>query len=203
VPVRDWLTVREFAEVAGVRARSTVNRWIDGENLPFDERQRPWPAGCAPVDVSQGVGYRRLWVPAVSDGFWAARTDAMRARRDELMAGWPTEKGWLVNGAPGPRCLAWLDLEAPWSATYFDEVVCHGEPELMFEDQPAVDDNEGGLSAAEVAAWLSDPEPPAPAESSDDSLVALSGNRRADDESDRGRGRAGRPAAARRPGCAY
>jgi hypothetical protein len=107
-PVRDWLTPREFAEVRGIRARSTVSRWRKGEHLPARPDQRPWEPDAVPQDLSLGPNYCRLWVPGISPAFWA--TELVRARLAACLTDWPKEQGWLEGDKPGPRCLEPLEV---------------------------------------------------------------------------------------------
>jgi hypothetical protein len=102
--VRDFLTVPELAELAGRGAHSTITRWLRGEHLPTDPRLRPWEPDSVPVDESMGPRYRRIAVDCIKPSFWA--TEAMRRRRDEMLADWPAGHGWRVRGAPTGRCLA-------------------------------------------------------------------------------------------------
>jgi hypothetical protein len=102
--VRDFLTPRELAELAGRGAQSTVTRWMKGEHLPSDPRLRPWEADAIPVDESLGPRYRRILVDRIKDSFWV--TETMRRRRDEILSDWPTGSGWRTKGLPNHRCLA-------------------------------------------------------------------------------------------------
>lgn len=113
-PVRDWLTAREFAEVRGIGARSTVARWLNGQNLPARRQDRPWEREAIPVDDSLGANYRRIWVGGVNPAFW--RTELIEARRDACLAKWPREQGWRDGNEPARRCLAPLALPSSMSA---------------------------------------------------------------------------------------
>lgn len=110
--VRDWLTFREFCEVIGLQARSTLTRWAKGEHLPARPDRRPWEPDRVPVDASLGVNYRRIWVPGVNETFWRTRL-----RREELankLSRWPREQGWTTkDGEPTPRCLEPIRVSAP------------------------------------------------------------------------------------------
>lgn len=108
VAVREWLTPTELAYVAGCR-QSTVTRWLKDEHLPNQDR-RPWDAGEAPVDESLGIRFRRIWVQGIKQSFWS--TQAMRDRRDQVLARWPDTQGWCIAGEPGPRCRSPLVLSA-------------------------------------------------------------------------------------------
>jgi hypothetical protein len=102
-PVRDWLTFFEFCEVAGLEARSTLTRWVNGEHIPARRDKRPWEPEQMPVDVSLGKNYRRIWVPGVHEAFW--RTSLMRDKLAEILGRWPQEQGWTTkDGEPTPRC---------------------------------------------------------------------------------------------------
>jgi hypothetical protein len=101
--LRDWLTFPEFCEVAGLEARSTLTRWVNGEHIPTRRDKRPWEPEQVPVDVSLGKNYRRLWVPGVHEAFW--RTSIMRDKLAEILGRWPREQGWTTKeGEPTPRC---------------------------------------------------------------------------------------------------
>ena len=101
--VRDWLTFPEFCEVAGLEARSTLTRWVNGEHIPSRRDKRPWEAEQVPVDISLGKNYRRIWVPSVHEPFW--RTSLMRDKLAEILGRWPREQGWTTKeGEPTPRC---------------------------------------------------------------------------------------------------
>jgi integrase len=101
--VRDWLTFPEFCEVAGLEARSTLTRWVNGEHIPARRDKRPWEPEQVPVDVSLGKNYRRIWVPGVHEAFW--RTSIMRDKLAEILGRWPREQGWTTKeGEPTPRC---------------------------------------------------------------------------------------------------
>jgi integrase len=101
--VRDWLTFPEFCEVAGLEARSTLTRWVNGEHIPTRRDKRPWEPDHVPVDVSLGKNYRRIWVPGVHEAFW--RTSLMRDKLAEILGRWPREQGWTTKeGEPTPRC---------------------------------------------------------------------------------------------------
>jgi integrase len=103
VAVRDWLTFPEFCEVAGLEARSTLTRWVNGEHIPTRRDKRPWEPEQVPVDVSLGKNYRRIWVPGVHEAFW--RTSLMRDKLAEILGRWPREQGWTTKeGEPTPRC---------------------------------------------------------------------------------------------------
>jgi hypothetical protein len=106
--VRDFLTVRELAELAGRGAHSTITRWLRGEHLPTDPQLRPWESDSVPVDESMGPRYRRIAVDRIKPSFWA--TEAMRRKRDEKLADWPEAQGWRIRGVPNQRCLAPLVL---------------------------------------------------------------------------------------------
>jgi hypothetical protein len=102
-PTRDWLTVREFCEIAEITARSTVTRWIKGEHLPTRRDRRPWASDNVPVDESLGVNYRRIWVPGINELFW--RTRLRRESLAQTLSHWPREQGWTTkDGEPTPRC---------------------------------------------------------------------------------------------------
>jgi hypothetical protein len=101
--VRDWLTFPEFCEVAGLEARSTLTRWVNGEHIPTRRDKRPWEPEQVPVDVSLGKNYRRIWVPGVHEAFW--RTSLIRDKLAEILGRWPREQGWTTKeGEPTPRC---------------------------------------------------------------------------------------------------
>jgi hypothetical protein len=103
IAVRDWLTFREFCEIAGLEARSTLTRWANSEHLPTRRDKRPWEPGQAPIDTSLGANYRRIWIPAVNEAFW--RTALMREALAERLAHWPLEQGWTTkDGQPTKRC---------------------------------------------------------------------------------------------------
>jgi len=103
VAVRDWLTFREFCEIADLEARSTLTRWAKGEHIPTRRDKRPWEPGHAPVDASLGVNYRRIWIPGVHEAFW--RTRLMREALAEALGRWPREQGWTTkDGEPTWRC---------------------------------------------------------------------------------------------------
>jgi hypothetical protein len=113
---RDWLTTREFSLICDRRNRSSVTRWASGVSLPADSK-RPWAADAIPVDKALTGGYWRIWMPGVNESFW--KSDLIRRARDELLARWPTEKGWTdPDGQPTVRCLTPLDLPAPFAAEY-------------------------------------------------------------------------------------
>jgi integrase len=102
--LRDWLTFPEFCEVAGLEARSTLTRWVNGEHIPARRDKRPWEPEQVPVDVSLGKNYRRIWVPGVHEAFW--RTSIMRDKLAEILGRWPREQGWTTKeGEPTPRCV--------------------------------------------------------------------------------------------------
>lgn len=110
--VRDWLTFREFCEIAALEARSTLTRWAKGEHIPARRDKRPWEPDRIPVDVSLGVNYRRIWVPGVHEVFW--RTSIMRDALAETLAHWPREQGWTTkDGEPTPRCLEPIRVAPP------------------------------------------------------------------------------------------
>jgi hypothetical protein len=101
--VRDWLTFREFCDLAGLEARSTLTRWVKGEHVPSRRDKRPWEPDSAPVDASLGINYRRIWVSGVHDAFW--RTNLMREALAEALGRWPMEQGWTTkDGEPTWRC---------------------------------------------------------------------------------------------------
>jgi len=103
IGVRDWLTLHEFCQIAGLEARSTLTRWVKGEHIPTRRDKRPWEPGLAPVDSSLGVNYRRIWVPGVHEAFW--RTALMREQLAETLSHWPLEQGWTTKeGEPTERC---------------------------------------------------------------------------------------------------
>lgn len=111
-PVRDWLTVGEFCEIAEITARSTVTRWIKGEHLPTRRDRRPWAPDDVPVDESLGVNYRRIWVPCVNELFW--RTRLRREALAQTLSRWPREQGWTTkDGQPTPRCLEPIRTSTP------------------------------------------------------------------------------------------
>lgn len=89
--VRDYLTVSEVGEVAGV-SEATARRWANGETLPHKDGdpRNPWDRDNIPVDDSLGLKRRRIHVDAIKPGFYD--TEAKRQLRDELVARWPT--GW-------------------------------------------------------------------------------------------------------------
>jgi hypothetical protein len=110
--VRDWLTFREFCDLAGLEARSTLTRWVKGEHIPSRRDKRPWEPGSAPVDASLGINYRRIWVSGVHDTFW--RTNLMREALAEALGCWPMEQGWTTkDGEPTWRCSEPLRVSPP------------------------------------------------------------------------------------------
>jgi hypothetical protein len=110
--IRDWLTFREFCELAGLEARSTLTRWVKGEHIPTRRDKRPWEPGKAPVDASLRINYRRIWVPGVHDAFW--RTNLMREALAETLGHWPREQGWTTkDGEPTWRCSEPLHVSPP------------------------------------------------------------------------------------------
>ncbi|MGH2854417.1 MAG: hypothetical protein ACRDLF_09550 [Solirubrobacteraceae bacterium] len=112
VAVRDWLTFREFCEIADLDARSTLTRWAKGEHIPTRRDKRPWEPGHAPVDASLGVNYRRIWIPGVHEAFW--RTRLMRETLAEALGRWPREQGWTTkDGEPTWRCSEPLRVSPP------------------------------------------------------------------------------------------
>ncbi len=112
VAVRDWLTFREFCEIADLDARSTLTRWAKGEHIPTRRNKRPWEPGHAPVDASLGVNYRRIWIPGVHEAFW--RTRLMREALAEALGRWPREQAWTTkDGEPTWRCSEPLCVSPP------------------------------------------------------------------------------------------
>ncbi len=110
--VRDWLTFREFCDLVGLEARSTLTRWVKGEHIPSRRDKRPWEPGSAPVDATLGINYRRIWVPGVHDAFW--RTNLMREALAEMLGRWPMEQGWTTKaGEPTWRCSEPLRVSPP------------------------------------------------------------------------------------------
>jgi hypothetical protein len=110
--IRDWLTFREFCELAGLEARSTLTRWVKGEHIPTRRDKRPWEPGKAPVDASLGINYRRIWVPGVHEAFW--RTNLTREALAETLGHWPREQGWTTkDGEPTWRCSEPLRVSPP------------------------------------------------------------------------------------------
>lgn len=116
-PVRDWLTLTEFRRAGDINGRSTLAAWINGKTLPASAVARPWQRDEAvPIDESLGRKFRRIWIPAIPEGFW--RTTLMRETLDELLGRWPATPGWLLDGEPGPRCRAPLVLPEPLASWY-------------------------------------------------------------------------------------
>lgn len=106
-PVRDWVLASEFGWANGL-SRAQVARYLRGQNLPAVAARRPWEADAVPVDDSLGRNFRRIWLPGVNPAFW---TSGARARLEALITSWPEERGWTINGRPGPRCVAALHVD--------------------------------------------------------------------------------------------
>jgi hypothetical protein len=65
-----------------------------------------------------------------------------------------------VRPRAGWRCFERLRLPSPWAGIYWDEVVCHGEPELAYQEPPDFGElgiEHSDVSAEEFGAWLNDP----------------------------------------------
>jgi integrase len=109
IAVRDWVTVPEFCQIAGIETRSRATRWIRGEHIPSRRDKRPWEPDEVPIDTSLGPHYRRIWIPGVHDAFW--RTDPMRTVLAKTLSCWPIESGWATkDGQPTWRCKAPLRI---------------------------------------------------------------------------------------------
>lgn len=111
--IRDWLTTTEFAECAHVNP-ATLSRWCNREHLHADDDRRPWGTDVAPIDDSLGLRYRRIAIDHVRPGFWTGQV--MKQRLAAQLASWPKTKGWIIKGAPGPRCFAPLVLPSAYCA---------------------------------------------------------------------------------------
>jgi integrase len=101
-PVRDWVTVTEFGEVAGV-SHATPPRWLKGQHLPHrpGDPRRPWEPDAVPVDETLGPRRRRIWVPGIGPGFF--RAPVARQLLAKLLAGWP--EGWSEDHCSAPLVL--------------------------------------------------------------------------------------------------
>lgn len=98
-PVRDWVTVQEFRDIAEV-APATAPRWARGEHLPYKpgDPRRPWEPDAIPIDHSQGPRRRRIAVEHVNPGFW--RTERMRQRLTGTLTHMPS--GWSNTHCNAP-----------------------------------------------------------------------------------------------------
>lgn len=116
--VRVWVLPVELAWIAEVD-RGTITRQLVGDHLPVRVQDRPWEADAVPVDLSQGLRHRRIWVPGIKATYW--KTATMRRRLYAVLAGWPDLQLWTSSGEPTPRSLAPLVLPEPFASMYAAE----------------------------------------------------------------------------------
>lgn len=97
--VRDWITVNELADLAGV-SRPSARRWAGGQLLPFPARdpRNPWVTEVPPVDRGVHSRRRRIAVTHMSSEFLAPA--ARRRLLEEQLATWPV--GWSLEECQRP-----------------------------------------------------------------------------------------------------
>lgn len=105
LPIRNWLSIDEFAELAGVSSKQ-VRLWIKGESLPrgpTGHPTRPWEPNSIPVDEALGRNRRRVVVDGLNEK-WLNQTAERSQRLKEIVSDWPTnwaEKWHLKDASAG------------------------------------------------------------------------------------------------------
>jgi len=85
--VRDWITIKEFRELAR-KSVAQVSRWVAGKHLPHSDGdpRNPWPAEAVPL-VTIGPRRRVLLVAGISPTYIASEGCAERLAT--LLSEWP------------------------------------------------------------------------------------------------------------------